>query len=348
MKAMILAAGVGSRLDPLTRAVPKPMVPIVNRPVMEHLVQLLKKHGFTDIMVNLYYLGDKIKAYFGDGSKWGVRIHYSEEDRLWGDAGSVKRVQDFFDDTFLVIGGDDLTDLDLSRLMRFHKEKKAYCTIALSLVEDPSEYGIALLNEKGRITRFLEKPKGEMIFSNAANIGIYVLEPAVFELIPNGMPYGFGANLLPLLIERKLPLYGFLTSSYWKDVGNLKTYQQAHWDALAGRVQIQMPYPERRKYVWVGENVEIAKDAEIGYPVVIGSGTRIESGAKVLENCVIGENCVVEEGAVVQESILWDGAVVMRDTMLVRCVVGRECKVKSNVAIFDGVIVDANPARSKA
>ncbi len=347
MKAMILAAGVGSRLDPLTRAVPKPLVPIVNRPVMEHLVNLLKQHGFTEIMVNLHYLGDQIKNYFGDGSKWGVKIHYSEEEQLWGDAGSVKRCESFFDDTFIVIGGDDLTDLDLSRLVKFHKDKKALCTIALSLVEDPSEYGIALLNERGRITRFLEKPKGEMIFSNAANIGIYLLEPEVFELIPKGVPYGFGKNLLPLLIERKLPLYGFLTSSYWKDVGNLKTYQQAHWDALGRRVNLQMPYPERRKYVWIGENVEIAPDAEIGYPVLIGSGTRIESGARVLENCVIGENCVVEEGAVVQESILWEGATVMRDTMLVRCVVGSDCRVKSNVAIFDGVIVDANPKHSK-
>jgi NDP-sugar pyrophosphorylase family protein len=201
-----------------------------------------------------------------------VRIHYSEEDQLWGDAGSVKRCEDFFDDTFIVIGGDDLTDLDLTRLIKFHKEKKSLCTIALSLVEDPSEYGIALLNERGRITRFLEKPKGEMIFSNAANIGIYVLEPDALELVPRGAPYGFGKNLLPLLIERKLPLYGFLTSSYWKDVGNLKTYQQAHWDALAGRVRLQMPYPERRKFVWIGEGVQIADDAEIGYPVLIGAG----------------------------------------------------------------------------
>lgn len=340
MKAMLLAAGVGSRLDPLTRNVPKPMVPVVNRPVMEHLIRLLKKHHFTQIMVNLHYLGDQIKEYFGNGSRWGVQLHYAEEDRLWGDAGSVKRCEDFFDSTFIVIGGDDLTDLDLSRLLRYHKAKKALLTIALSLVEEPSEYGIALMNEKGRITRFLEKPKGEMIFSNAANIGIYVCEPEVFDLIPRGTPYGFGANLLPLLIEQKRPLYGFLTSSYWKDVGSLKTYQQAHLDAMQGRVNLEFPYRECRKYVWMGENVEIAPDAEIGYPVIIGSGARIEPGARVLENSVIGENSVIEEGAIIQESILWNEAVVMRDTMLVRCVVGQGCRVKSNVAIFDGVIVD--------
>lgn len=340
MKAMILAAGVGSRLDPLTRNVPKPMVPIVNRPVMEHIVELLKRHGFTEIMVNLYYLGDQIESYFGDGSRWGVRIHYSKEDRLWGDAGSVKRCEHFFDDTFIVIGGDDITDLDLTRLVRYHREKRAIATIALSLVDDPSEYGIALLNERGRITRFLEKPRGEVIFSNAANTGIYVFEPEIFDLIPRGVTYGFGANLLPLLLEQRRPFYGFLTSSYWKDVGNLRTYQQTHVDAMQGRVALRIPYPESRKYVWIGQDVKIDPTAEIGYPVVIGNNCEIGAGAKVLENTVLGDNCVVEDNATVRESILWEGAVVMRDTMIVRCVVGKGCRVKSNAAVFDGVIVD--------
>jgi mannose-1-phosphate guanylyltransferase/phosphomannomutase len=340
MKAMILAAGVGSRLDPLTRNVPKPMVPIVNRPVMEHIVELLKRHGFNEIMVNLYYLGEQIETHFGDGSRWGVRIHYSKEDRLWGDAGSVKRCEHFFDDTFVVIGGDDITDLDLTRLLRYHKEKRAIATIALSLVDDPSEYGIALLNERGRITRFLEKPRGEVIFSNAANTGVYVFEPEIFDLIPRGVTYGFGANLLPLLLEQRRPFYGFLTSSYWKDVGNLRTYQQTHVDAMQGRVSLRIPYPEARKYVWIGSNVKIDPTAEIGYPVIIGNNCEIGPGAKVLEYSVLGDNCVVEDNATVQESILWEGAVVMRDTMLVRCVVGKGCRVKSNAAVFDGVIVD--------
>src|ERR1051326_4193020 len=186
MKAMVLAAGVGSRLDPLTRTTPKPMVPIVNKPVIEHIIELLRRHGFTDILINLYYLGDQIKQHLGDGSRLDVRIRYSEEDRLWGDAGSIKRCEDFFDDTFLVVGGDDLSDLDLTRLVKTHREKRALATIALSLVDDPSEYGIVLLNERGRITRFLEKPKGEVIFSNTANIGVYVFEPEVLEMIPRG------------------------------------------------------------------------------------------------------------------------------------------------------------------
>jgi len=341
MKAMILAAGVGSRLDPLTRNLPKPLVPIVNKPVMEHIVEMLAKNGFKEIMVNLYYLGEQIEDYFADGKKWGVKIHYSPEDQLWGDAGSVKRCEEFFDeDTFVVVGGDDLADVDLKRLVRFHEEKKALATIALSLVDDPSEYGIACLNDRGRITRFLEKPKGEVIFSNSANTGVYVFDRHIFELIPKGAPYGFGNNLFPLLLEQKTRFYGYLTSSYWKDVGSLKQYQEAHKDALSGRVDIKPPYPEVKKYVWMGTNVQIDPSAEIGYPVVIGNNCRIEKGAKLLEYSILGDDCVLEEGAAVKQSILWQGACVMRNTMLERCVVGAKCSVKSSAAVFDGVIVD--------
>lgn len=342
---MILAAGVGSRLDPLTRNLPKPLVPIVNRPVMEHIVVLLAKHGFQEIMVNLHYLGDQIESFFGDGRHLGVNIHYSYEDQLWGDAGSVKRVEEFFkEETFIVVGGDDLADIDLTRLVRTHRDKKALATIALSLVDDPSEYGIVLMNEEGRITRFMEKPKGEVIFSNTANTGVYVFEPEVFELIPRNTFYLFGKQFFPQMLEQRRPLYGHLTASYWKDVGNLEVYQQTHYDALAGRVAINFPMKEVRKYVWIGDNVEIDPSAEIGYPVAIGNDCRIESGAKVLENTIIGNGCAVERGAVVKESILWDGAVVMRDTWLERCVVGKNCHVKTNAAVFDGVIV--NPLRA--
>jgi NDP-sugar pyrophosphorylase family protein len=347
MKAMILAAGVGSRLDPLTRNLPKPLVPIVNRPVMEHIVELLRKHGFTEIMVNLHYLGDQIEEHFGDGSRLGVKIHWSREEQLWGDAGSVKRCEDFFkDDTFIVVGGDDLADIDLTRLIKTHKEKGALSTIALSLVDDPSEYGIVLMNEEGRITRFLEKPKGEVIFSNSANTGVYVFEPEVFELIPRNTFYLFGKQFFPQMLDQKRALYGHLTASYWKDVGNLQIYQQTHIDALAGRCDMKFPMKEVRKYVWIGENVEIDPSAEIAYPVAIGNNCRIEAGAKVLENTVLGHGCAVERGAVVKQSILWDGAVAMRDTWLERCVVGKDCHVKTNAAIFDGVIVD--PVRKES
>ncbi|MEN6372329.1 MAG: NDP-sugar synthase [Armatimonadota bacterium] len=340
MKAMILAAGVGSRLDPLTRHIPKPMVPIVNRPVMEHIIELLAKHGVKDIMVNLHYLAGQIENHFKDGSKWGVNIKYSKEDRLWGDAGSVKRCEEFFDDTFLVVGGDDLADIDITRMLRLHKEKKAIATIALSLVDDPSEYGIALLNERGRITRFLEKPRGEVIFSNTANTGVYIFEPSVLDLIPKGIAYGFGHNVFPRLLEHRTRFYGYLTSSYWRDVGNLKQYQQTHYDVLDGRVTIKIPYEEVRKYIWIGEGTEIDPSAEIGYPVVIGKNCKIGKNAKVKEYSVLADGCVIEQDAAVKQSVLWHGATVMEGTKLERCVVGTGCRVKSNASVFDGVIVD--------
>ncbi len=340
MKAMILAAGVGSRLDPLTRNVPKPLVPILNRPVMEYLIHLLKQHGFDEIMINTHYLGAQIEAYFGDGSKWGVTIHWAREDKLWGDAGSVKRAQSFFkDETFLVIGGDDLTDMDLTRFLHTHREKKALSSIALSMVDDPSEYGIVLMNEDGRITRFLEKPKGEVIFSNTANTGVYLFEPKVFDLIPFNTFYLFGKQVFPLLLEHHLPLYGHLTAAYWKDVGNLDVYQQTHKDVLKGLVNADLPFKEQTSGIWVGENVLIDPTAEIEAPVAVGDNVTIKAGARVLANTVLGNGCIVGENATVADSILWEGAEVMAGTHIERCVVGQDCHVQTNAAIFDGIIV---------
>jgi len=344
MKAMILAAGVGSRLDPLTRNIPKPMVPIVNRPVIEHIIDQLRRYNFKDIMINLYYLGSVIEEHLGNGEKFGVHIEYAREETLWGDAGSVKRSEKFFVDNsgepFLVVGGDDISDTDFSKIVKTHIDKKALVTIGLSLVDDPSEYGIVLMNERGRITRFLEKPKGEVIFSNTANTGVYVFDQTIFDYIPKGTFYGFGHNLFPKLLEQKKPLFGHLTSSYWRDVGNLAVYRQTHVDALAERVTLSLPMKEDKKYIWLGENVQIDPTAEIGYPVAIGDNVRIEANVVIQENTVIGNNCVVEQGASLRETILWEGAVVQKGTQLERCVVGNGCHVKSNAAVFDGVIVD--------
>jgi mannose-1-phosphate guanylyltransferase/phosphomannomutase len=345
MKAMILAAGVGSRLDPLTRATPKPMVPILNKPVIEHIVELLRAHGFDEILINLHYLGDRIRERLGDGSRLGVRITYAIEDQLWGDAGSVKRAERFFDDTFLVIGGDDLSDLDVTELVQTHRKKKALATIALSLVEDPSEYGIVLLDEDGRVTRFLEKPKGEVVFSKTANMGVYVFEPEALAFIPAGTKYGLGNNLFPLLLTEQKPVYGHLTSAYWRDIGNLTQYRDAQYDCLAGKVKITIPLVEQGRSVWVGAGVEIDPTAEIGAPVAIGDGCRIGPGARILENSVLGNRCVVQENAVVRQSILWDDVTVGEQAILERCVVGSGCRVISDAAVFDGVLIATSDAR---
>ena len=340
MKAMILAAGVGSRLDPLTRSIPKPMVPVVNRPVIEHIVLDLKKHGFTEIMVNLHYLGDVIQNGLGDGSRLGVQISYAQEDKLWGDAGSVKRSQAFFgDETFLVVGGDDISDIDLSGLMRLHQDKKAASTIATTVVEDPSQFGIVVTDADGRITRFLEKPKGGDVFSNTANTGVYVFEPDVFDLIPPETFWGFGNNVFPSLLASGRPLYGFATTSYWKDVGNLQVYRQTNFDALAGLVHLDIPLREESG-VWWGENIQMDPTAEIGSPIAIGNDVTVGAGAKILENTVIGDGCVIEANVTLKDTILWAGARISEGTHLERCVVGTNAQVQSSVAIFDANIVD--------
>ncbi len=341
MKAMILAAGVGSRLDPLTRAIPKPMVPVVNRPVIEHIVLDLKKHGFTDILVNLHYLGNVIQEGLGDGARLGVRISYAPEDKLWGDAGSVKRSEAFFEDeAFLVVGGDDISDIDLSGLMALHREKRAASTIATAVVDDPSQFGIVVTDEDGRITRFLEKPKGGDVFSNTANTGVYVFEPDVFDLIPPDTFWGFGNNVFPSLLAEGRPLYGFATTAYWKDVGNLQVYRQTNFDALAGRVHLDIPLRQEETGVWWGENIEIDPTVEIGSPVAIGSNVTVGAGARILENTVIGDGCVIEPDVTLKDTILWAGARVSEGTHLERCVVGTNAQVQSSVAIFDANIVD--------
>ncbi len=341
MKAMILAAGVGSRLDPLTRAIPKPMVPIVNRPVIEHIVHDLKKHGFTEIRINLHYLGDVIQAYLGDGSRFGVQLSYAQEDKLWGDAGSVKRSQEFFGgETFMVVGGDDISDINLSEVVAFHKAKNAASTITLTPVEDPSQFGIVITEEDGRITRFLEKPKGGDVFSNTANTGVYLFEPAVFDLIPADTFYGFGNNVFPQLLAEGKPLYGFLSHAFWKDVGNLQVYRQTNFDALGGKVALDFPMPQVRPGVWIGGGSQIDPSVEIIPPVAIGSGVSVKAGATLGENTILGDGSVVEANATLRETILWEGARVSAGTHLERCVVGKDAQVQSSVAIFDANIVD--------
>jgi len=345
MKAMILAAGVGSRLDPLTRTVPKPMVPVVNRPVIEHIIHKLKKNGFDEIWVNTHYLGSVIKEHLGDGSQFGIRIHVAEEHQLWGDAGSVKLAEEFLrGDTFLVIGGDDISDIDIAGVVAFHKANKATATIALTEVEDPSQFGIVVTDENGKIQRFLEKPKGDQIFSNLANTGVYVFEPEVFDLIPADTFFGFGHNVFPALLEQGRPMFGLASQSYWKDVGNIPVYKQTNRDALSGAVVLDMPAKLTGEGIWIGEGARVDPSVTFEAPVMVGGGSTVGAGAHLLANTVIGENCSIEGGAILKETIVWNGATIAAGTHLERCIVGTGAHVSSNVAIFDGIIVNPKKA----
>jgi NDP-sugar pyrophosphorylase family protein len=244
LKAVVMAGGKGTRLRPLTCDRPKPMVPVVNRPMLEHVIDLLKLHGFSDIFATLYYMPEVIQDYFGQGDRLGVSMHYAIEDTPLGTAGSVKACEHYLDSTFLVISGDALTDINLGEAVEFHKAKGAIATIVLTHVTSPLEYGVVITDDDGRITRFLEKPSWSEVFSDTVNTGIYVLEPEALRLFDAGVQFDFSKNLFPLILKKGLPLFGYVADGYWSDVGNIEQYRQTHYDILQGLAQVNIPGEE--------------------------------------------------------------------------------------------------------
>lgn len=333
MKAMILAAGLGTRLRPLTNSVSKPMVPMAGRPCMEHTVRLLQKAGFKDIVVNLHYLPEQVQEFFGDGSRFGVRMTYSYEKELLGTAGGFKRVEEFFGgETALVISGDALTDIDLTRFLAFHRECGGLATLALKRVSDPTQYGVVVL-EKNRVSRFQEKPKKEEAISNLANTGIYLFEPGIFRLIPADTFFDFARDVFPLLLERGDGLHGYATDGYWCDVGSLDVYRQANYDILAGAVNVEPTGRRRAGDLWLGENVSIHQGAEIIGPVVLGNNCVVSAGAQILGPAVLGDNVVVGEGAVIKRGILWDNVKVGKGAGIVDTVLASGCRVPAGLVL---------------
>jgi NDP-sugar pyrophosphorylase family protein len=339
MKAMILAAGVGSRLEPLTCNIPKPMVPVVNRPAMEHIIKLLVKSNISQVAANLWYLPDKIQDYFGNGKRFGVDLHYSVESELMGTAGGVKKLETFLDETFVIVSGDALTDINLLSLVEKHKQYGALATIALKEVSDPRQFGVVITGEDGRIKAFQEKPKPEEALSRMANTGIYVFEPEIFKLIPANTVYDFGKQLFPELVRRGEAFYGVQTKGYWCDIGSLNQYRLAHYDVLKGMVKIDIPGNWHPNAVYVGDRTIIAPSARIGSRVVIGKDCHIGDGVEIFGETVIGDNCVIEDGASIFGSIVWRNTQIGRGARLVECVVGNECYLKEGSVIGTGVIL---------
>ncbi|MBI4534622.1 MAG: NDP-sugar synthase [Candidatus Melainabacteria bacterium] len=327
MKAMVLAAGVGSRLDPLTTQIPKPLVPVANRPVMEHLLRLLKHHGVTQVVSNLHYLPERLVEYFGNGSKLGLDIQFYLEEKLSGDAGGVRACKEFLhDETFLVLMGDLLTDIDLSSLVKEHKKKGAIATIAVKQVADVSQFGVVLTNEQGFITGFQEKPDPKEALSNLASTGIYILEPEVFQYIPQNGEYGFGRQLFPALVSIGAPVLGIEVFSYWSDVGTLKQYRLSNFDALKGLVCLEMP-GVRTRYGWVGEGSFIDDKCEVSGLVLLGSNSRLGKGVKICGHVVIGDNTTVADNAYIEDSVIWSNTCLEKGAHVKDSVIGCNCVV---------------------
>jgi mannose-1-phosphate guanylyltransferase len=321
MKAMILAAGKGTRIRPLTNVMPKPMIPLIRKPILEAIIEHLKRHSFDEIYVNTSYLSRSIEDYFRDGERWGVALAFSYEgelqdgefvDRPIGSAGGMRKIFDrcgFFDDTFAVLCGDALINVDLSEAVRLHRQRGAVASIITKEVprEEVSKYGVVVTHADGRVSRFQEKPKVAEAASNLANTGIYIFEPRIFDYIPAGVEFDIGSQLFPALIAAAEPVFAHSLPFEWVDIGNVKDFWEATRAILEGRVKgLSTPGREIRPGVFCGLGVKIAPDAELRGPIYVGAGTTIESKAQVTGPTCIGANCIIGSGARVSESILGD------------------------------------------
>ncbi len=343
MRAIIMAGGFGTRLRPLTVNIPKPMVPMANKPMMEHIVHLLKDNGFNELLVMLYYQPEVIIRHFGDGAAFGVKIEYLRPQSDLGTAGCVKFAEKYLTDTFLVISGDLLTDFDLKAALACHRKNQAAATLVLTRSSNPLAYGVVIVNEQGRIQRFLEKPSWGEVFSDTINTGIYLLEPSVLRDIPSDRNFDFSKNLFPLLLETKAALYGHIAEGYWKDVGDLMEYRLAHVEILEQLVKI--PFPGRKvksgkrgNSTHIGTGCSISPKALLEGVNLLGDGCRIEERVK-LTNCVLGPGVKIRAGADLTGCVLWDNVEVGQDATLQEAVVGSHTRLAEKSHLGEGAIV---------
>lgn len=347
---MILAAGKGTRVRPITYTIPKPLIPILQKPVMEFLLELLRKHGFDEIMVNVSHLAHEIESYFRDGQRFGVDIAYSFEGRIedgkllgeaLGSAGGIKKIQgfnNFFDDTFVVLCGDALIDLDLSAAVAFHKRQGAIATVITKSVprERVSSYGVVVTDDQGRIQSFQEKPAVDEALSTEINTGIYIFEPEVIDYIPPNQKFDIGGELFPKLVASKAPFYAVSMDFQWVDIGKVPDYWRAVQGVLTGQIKnVKIPGTQVRPGIYTGLNVAIDWDeVEIQGPVYIGGMTRVEKGAKIIGPAMIGPNCWISSGVTVDNSIIFEYSRLCEGLSLVdKLVFGRYCVDKTGATI---------------
>jgi len=339
MKAVVMAGGEGTRLRPLTGMRPKPMVPIVNQPVMEHILGLVKHHGMNDVVATLAFMPQVIEDYFGDGDEWDINISYAVEETPLGTAGSVKNAAEALDDTFVVISGDAITDINLTHCIDFHKANGGAVTIALKRVPDPLEYGVVITDGDGLIERFVEKPSWGQVFSDTINTGIYVVDPLVFDYIPEGKAFDFSSELFPLLMEKGHKLYGCVVDGYWCDVGSLESYVEAHRDILDGKAKLFVPGSRTKNDVWVGEGAEIDPSAKLSSKVVIGRNTRVRAGARLGSYTVVGDNCLLGYDVETGHAIIWNDAFIGARAQVRGAVLCRGVDIRSGARIEQGAVI---------
>ncbi|TDC25615.1 mannose-1-phosphate guanyltransferase [Streptomyces sp. 8K308] len=340
MKAVVMAGGEGTRLRPMTASMPKPLLPVANRPIMEHVLRLLKRHGLTETVVTVQFLASLVKNYFGDGEELGMDLTYAHEEKPLGTAGSVKNAEEALrSDSFLVISGDALTDFDLTDLIRFHRERGALVTVCLTRVPNPLEFGITIVDEDGRVDRFLEKPTWGQVFSDTVNTGIYVMEPEVFDYVEPDIPVDWSGDVFPRLMKEGKPIFGYVAEGYWEDVGTHESYVKAQADVLEGKVDVEIDGFEISPGVWIAEGAEVHPDAKLRGPLYVGDYAKIEAGAEIREHTVIGSNVVVKADAFLHRAVVHDNVYIGPQTNLRGCVIGKNTDVMRAARIEDGAVI---------
>lgn len=348
IKAVLMAGGKGSRIRPLTLSRPKPLIPVANRPMIEYIIEKIRNSGYDELVVTISYLKSQIKALLQKNYP-DMNIKYSVEKTPLGTAGGVKNASKYIDDTFFVLSGDVLVDVDLNELLQFHKENNAIATMVLTPVDNPSHFGIAVLDDKNQIVKFLEKPSPHEVFSKIANTGIYVLEPEIFDYIKTKKgEVDFSQDIFPQLIEDEAGIYGYVLEDYWNDVGRPQTYLQANYDVLNKKIK---PEPRGTKLtegvgrlgdMWIGKEVEIENKVRIIGPVVIGDGCCIEKNCVLGRNMVMGNNVHLEKNSTIKGSVIFPDSTIKEGSYLKDCIVDSGCTIEKGSFIERGAILGSH------
>jgi len=347
MKAVILVGGLGTRLRPLTCNTPKPLIPLVNQPFIEHVLGNLRDQGIDEVILAVQYLADRFRESLGDGSRLGLKLQIVEEPEPRGTAGAVKNVAHLLDGTTFVFNGDVMTDLDLQAMLAYHRERGSRLTIALTRVEDPTTFGLVETDDAGHIRRFIEKPNRDEVTTDMINAGTYLIEPELFDQVPGGQYYMFERGMFPMVLQSGAPMYGYLSRAYWTDVGKPSTYLEVHHDILIGRVRYRFRGRHLGDRIWLEGDAEIDETAQIVGPVVLGPEVRVGRGAQIIGPTVIGARCVIGTDVMIEGAVLWDDNVVEEAATLRSCVVGhgnqigKKVHIEAGTMISDGCVVGA-------
>jgi mannose-1-phosphate guanylyltransferase len=336
LKAVILVGGEGTRLRPLTYHTPKPMVPVLNLPFLEHVIRNLKEHNITEIVMAQFYLPASMREYFGDGSKLGVKLYYVMEENPLGSAGAVKNVEDFLDSTFFVLNGDIIQNRDFTSILKFHRRHHAKATVVLTPVADPTQYGVVETDKHNKVKRFLEKPKAEEVTTNMINAGTWVVEPEVLQRIPPDTRFSFERDVFPRMLADGLPFYAYPTDNYWMDTGTPENYLQLHRDLLNGKYEGYSFETDVIK----GKRCQIHASVKFKGKVILGDKCRVERGVKLSGPVVIGPNCKIGENTTIMDSVLWHDTTIGKSVKIKSSILADNCKIGDKSLLIGAVLGD--------